>query len=85
MVAMNAISRAIKIAGSGVNLARSLGVTPQAVCFWRDGLREFPADLCPTVERITDRAVTCEQLRPDVDWAYLRGTSAPTPKEAAHG
>ncbi|KAF0570947.1 hypothetical protein [Xylella fastidiosa] len=22
------------------------------------------------------RAVTCEELRPDVDWEYLRGTAA---------
>ena len=30
--------------------------------------------LCIAFERESARAVTCEQLRPDVDWAYLRGT-----------
>jgi DNA-binding transcriptional regulator YdaS (Cro superfamily) len=28
-----------------------------------------------SIERESDRAVTCEHLRPDVDWAYLRGTA----------
>lgn len=29
------------------------------------------------IERESDRVVTCEDLRPDVDWAFLRG-SKPT-------
>lgn len=28
------------------------------------------------IERETKGAVRCEDLRPDVDWAYLRGTAA---------
>lgn len=51
-----------------------LNVTTQAVCFWRDGKRGLPADHCPAIERATNGAVRCEELRPDVDWAYLRGT-----------
>lgn len=35
------------------------------------------------IEKESERAVTCEELRPDVDWAYLRGTSAPRPDAAA--
>jgi DNA-binding transcriptional regulator YdaS (Cro superfamily) len=31
-----------------------------------------PADRCPVIERETGGAVRCEELRPDVDWAYLR-------------
>lgn len=27
------------------------------------------------IERESNRAVTVEQLRPDVDWAYIRGTN----------
>lgn len=33
-----------------------------------------PAERCPGIERLT--GVRCELLRPDVDWAYLRGTAA---------
>ena len=50
-------------------MARLLGVTVQAVCFWRDGERKFPAEHCPVAERITHGAVRCEDLRPDIDWA----------------
>lgn len=32
--------------------------------------------LCIAIERESQRAVVCEQIRPDVDWAYLRGTPA---------
>jgi DNA-binding transcriptional regulator YdaS (Cro superfamily) len=37
-----------------------------------------PAERCPQIERATDGAVTCEELRPDLaeHWAYLRGTGA---------
>lgn len=30
--------------------------------------------LCINIERESGGAVKCEQLRPDVDWAYIRGT-----------
>ena len=30
--------------------------------------------LAINIERETKGAVTCEDLRPDVDWQYLRGT-----------
>lgn len=35
--------------------------------------------LAVSIERESKGAVRCEDLRPDVDWAYLRGTE----KEAA--
>lgn len=67
---MNAIQEAISISGSITKLAKGLGVTPQAVCFWRDGKRETPADKCPLIERET--GVSCERLRPDVAWSVIR-------------
>lgn len=70
---MNAIFKAIEIAGGAAKLADQLGVTYQAVCFWRDGERKFPAHLAPSLERFTDGQVRCEELRPDVDWAFIRG------------
>ena len=71
---MNAINRAIELCGGPAKLAVILGVTVQAVCFWRDAKRQFPAERCPEIEKATLGAVTCEELRPDVDWAYLRST-----------
>jgi DNA-binding transcriptional regulator YdaS (Cro superfamily) len=35
------------------------------------------ADLCINIERESRAEVVCEDLRPDVDWAYLRGTAKP--------
>lgn len=39
--------------------------------------------LCIAIERESGGAVRCETIRPDVDWAFLRGTAAtegsPTP------
>jgi DNA-binding transcriptional regulator YdaS (Cro superfamily) len=32
--------------------------------------------LAIAIERESQRSVTCEELRPDVDWAYLRGTAS---------
>lgn len=43
-----------------------------------------PPKLCIVLERESRRSITCEDLRPDVDWAYLRGTAPhPTPKATA--
>jgi DNA-binding transcriptional regulator YdaS (Cro superfamily) len=41
---------------------------------WRNGIRPIPAERCPAIERATGGVVRCEDLRPDVDWAVLRGT-----------
>lgn len=60
--------------GEVVRLARAIDVAPAVVSQWKNGVRNVPADRCPAVERATDGAVRCEDLRPDVDWAYLRGT-----------
>lgn len=65
--------------GAVVSLARSIGIDPPQVSQWKNGVRRVPAERCPDVERATGGAVRCEDLRPDVDWAYLRGTN----KEAA--
>lgn len=32
------------------------------------------ADLCINIERESAGVVECEDLRPDVDWAFMRGT-----------
>lgn len=40
------------------------------------GNRRASVVLAVSLERETKGAVKCEQLRPDVDWAYLRGAQA---------
>ena len=73
---MTAIRDAILGAGGPASVARQCKVSVQAVCFWRDGRRALPAEHCPTLERLNEGRIRCEDMRPDVDWAYLRGTPA---------
>lgn len=83
---MKSIRKAVEHAGGISALARGLGVTPPTVHQWLKGQRPIPAERCPAIERLTGRAVTCEQLRPDVDWAYLREATAVVPaQEVGHG
>lgn len=72
------ILEAARIVGSRVALARLLGVTKGAVWQWEHQKSRVPAKHCPTIERATAGAVRCEDLRPDVDWAYLRGSASQT-------
>lgn len=66
-----------------VDLARALGVTQGAVHQWASGLTRVAVERCIEIERATARAVRCEDLRPDVDWGYLRGTAPANQAQAA--
>jgi DNA-binding transcriptional regulator YdaS (Cro superfamily) len=61
--------------GMSTALARALCVTPVLISQWATNKRQVPAERCLTIEKATGGAVTCEEMRPDVDWEYLRGTS----------
>ena len=83
-MSQTAIQRAAEIVGGQAKLARILGITPSMVSQWAIGIRPIPAERCPSIERATAGVVRCEDLRPDVDWTYLRGTDcACQHKEAA--
>ena len=82
--------------GSAVELARAIKVSPSLISQWKTGFRPIPAERCPAIERATNGAVRCEDLRPDVDWGVLRGAStapkatqstspAATAQEVSHG
>ena len=71
-----ALDKAISIIGSMQAVADALGITKGAVSQWKDSARKVPAEHCPVIERLTKGVVRCEELRPDVDWAYLRNTPA---------
>lgn len=62
--------------GRGLQLAGGLLVSPPMVSDYASGKKQIPAERCPTIERLTECAVTCEELRPDVEWHVLRGVSA---------
>lgn len=81
-----AVWRAIKACGTQEALASLLHVAQATVSSWGRGDRPVPAIRCPQIERETRKRarakgdpsliVTCEELRPDIDWAQLRKEAA---------
>ena len=71
---MNAIdlTELITRLGGTSEVARMCKVRPPSVSEWRSrGL--IPADRCEQIERATNGAVTCEDLRPDLMWTRVDG------------
>lgn len=58
----DALSRSIDIAGGVRALARTLGISPQAISQWS----RVPAERVLAIERATGGAVTRTELRPDL-------------------
>lgn len=75
-----ALQQAIEKAGGQSELARTLELSGHQVIYqW--GLTRVPAEYCPKLEKLT--GVRCELLRPDMDWAVVRGSPlAPEAKAA---
>lgn len=65
------VKEAIDLAGGTSEIASLFDIAPASVSGWIARGR-VPAEHCPAIERHTGGKVRCEDLRPDVDWAYLR-------------
>ncbi|HCV3140837.1 TPA: helix-turn-helix domain-containing protein [Acinetobacter baumannii] len=65
-----ALTKAIQIVGSKSALARELKITPWALSKWN--FEKIPEARCLPIEKITDGKVTAEELRPDINWMYIR-------------
>lgn len=74
MTPNEALEKAISMIGSMQSLADHLGVTKGAVGQWKGDDRKVPAEHCPVIERLTSGVITCEQLRPDVEWPVIRNS-----------
>jgi len=72
---LEAICKACKIVGGQAAMSRVLGISSPTVNQWATGIRQVPAERCPEIEKATKGRVACEDLRPDVDWKYLRGNT----------
>jgi DNA-binding transcriptional regulator YdaS (Cro superfamily) len=68
----SSISKARDILGGTNAFAEALGVKPPTISEWIVGKRPVPVSRCPDIERLTKGEITCELLRPDFDWAFLR-------------
>lgn len=64
------------------DFARLIGVTPAMVHQWSKSIRPVAAERCPEIEKATGGVIRCEDLRPDIDWAYLRTTGCRKGKKA---
>ena len=61
--------------GSAVRLARHLKCKPSFIYHWFSGYRSIPVRYCIEIEKFTNGEVKCEDLCPDIDWAYLRNSA----------
>ena len=62
------------VPGRSVKLAAALTVYPSFVSKIANGTKRVPLEQCVPIEQFTEQQVTCEEMRPDVDWAYLRNS-----------
>ena len=73
------VAIAAGMVGGTSALAKALGVTPGAVSQIITGRRPLPEDRAPSIERVTEGRVTCEQMRPDVTWVRVPDVDWPHP------
>ena len=74
---ISAIRAAATAIGGIAALSRAIGVSPPTVHQWAHDGRPVPIQRCIQIEKATGGKVKCEDIRPDVDWAYLRNSSPP--------
>jgi DNA-binding transcriptional regulator YdaS (Cro superfamily) len=74
MTPQEALHKVIAIVGSQSRLAREIGggITQAHVHYWLTQAMVVPAEYCPSIEHIVNKAVRCEDLNPRVDWWVLR-------------
>lgn len=78
---VTALKQAAEIAGGQSALAKKIGVSAVRMWNWinRDG--GAVAEFCPDIEAAT--GITCDQLCPTVNWAFVRKQHRKRPAKAA--
>lgn len=66
----------LKPRGSVVRLAKAINVAPSLISQFKNGTRNVPRKRCHEIDAATDGRVTCEEMRPDLNWAFLRSCGA---------
>ena len=72
MEALEALKKAISIVGGQRKLAQICGVSQAAVSKWLNGISKIGEDKAILIEQALNGLVTCEDLRPDVNWSVVR-------------
>lgn len=73
MTVTKTVKEAIDAAGGTSAIARLFDIAPASVSGWIERGR-VPSDRCIAIEQFSEGKARCEELCPDVDWAYLRNT-----------
>jgi DNA-binding transcriptional regulator YdaS (Cro superfamily) len=66
--------------GRTAQLAAAIGMHPVLISQWAHNARPVPSEHCPQLERATEGAVTCEEMRPDVTWVRIPDPDWPHPQ-----
>lgn len=72
---MEPLKKAITIVGGQRKLALICGVSQASVSKWLNGISKIGEDKAILLEQALNGLVTCEELRPDVNWSVIRGRS----------
>ncbi|HOX27342.1 MAG TPA: YdaS family helix-turn-helix protein [Candidatus Krumholzibacteria bacterium] len=56
-----------------VAFAERAGTSPAYLLQLAYGYKRASVNMCVSIEKASRGAVRCEELRKDVDWAYLKG------------
>lgn len=67
-----AIKKAVEICGNQALLAKACGVSQPTVFKWLNGAL-LDVKYIPSIISATNGKVTAEEIRPDVDWAVIKG------------
>ena len=78
----NKLTEAIDLLGGRPAFCAALDISPQRLWNWIKREQTLPAEYCPTVERLTEGKIRCEDFWPDTDWEYMRQVNRP-PKSRA--
>lgn len=60
--------------GTANQLSRHLGIASASVYGWINKNKRVPVTYCIEIEKFSNHQVTCEELRPDIDWAAIRNS-----------
>lgn len=66
-------------------LAAHMGKTPGCIRHWSRSARQLDAEYAPLIEGFANGSVTCEELRPDLDWVRVNGVVTHYQVRVGHG
>lgn len=78
-----ALEKVCEIVGGQSRLAALLRIKPPTVNQWIKLVKQIPAKRCPEIEKLVSSKVLSEELRPDVDWSYIRNSEPKPDSEKA--